>query len=380
MLLENQPYPADVRVRSEAEALARLGHRVKVIAPRADGEAARHTLHGVAVSRYRLPRERPGPLGMLAEYVAANLQLHVRTVLELVRGVDVLHIHNPPDTLFLLAWFARLRGARVVFDHHDLTPELFSVKFGGRPRIALRTLHALERMTFRSASHVLAANESHRAVAIERGGVDPGSVTVVRNGPAAVTLHGNDTRPGQLDDPRLMFVGSMAIQDGVLELADIVLELEQRHGLRATLTVVGDGPVRPEVEARCRRAGLSDRVRFTGRVAPERVPSLLAQADVCLDPAPCNALNHRSTMVKIAEYMAAGRPVVAYSLHETERTTEGDALLAPCGDRAAFVDCVARLSRDEDLRSDLSRRGLARAAQLTWQHSERALVSAYARL
>jgi glycosyltransferase involved in cell wall biosynthesis len=380
MLLENHSYPADVRVRSEAEALGRSGYQVKVIAPRARGEPRRERIHGVEVSRYRLPSERASATGLLAEYLVANVQLYLRALRELLRGTSVVHIHNPPDTLFPVAWAARLVGARVVFDHHDLAPELFAAKFGSRPTIALRALRFMERRTMRSASHVLAANESHRAVAIKRSGVTPAAITVVRNGPRLGALGESRPRPGCLWEPRLAFVGSMAVQDGVEELADIVCELEHRHGARAHLTVVGDGPSRAKLASRCREMGIAARARFTGRVAPEQIPALLAAADICLDPAPCNPLNHCSTMVKVAEYLAAGRPVVAYRLRETVHTAGEVALLAGCGDRSEFVEHIALLARDGDLRAELGRRGRQRARELTWEQSERALMSAYAQL
>jgi glycosyltransferase involved in cell wall biosynthesis len=380
MLLENQPYPADVRVRSEAATLSQQGYEIKVIAPRGPGEAARERVGGVSVSRYRLPRDRGGVLGLLFEYLVANVQLHMRALVELGRGLQVLHIHNPPDTLFLIAWAARSIGTQVVFDHHDLAPELFATKFGARPRIAVLALRAFERLTLRSASHVLAANESHREIAMLRGGVSEAAITVVRNGPPAGVMGRADVRPGRLSEPRLVFVGSMATQDGVTELGQIVAELEQRHGLRARLTAVGDGPSRAALAIRCRELGIEDRVHLTGRVAPEQVPALLSEADICLDPAPCNELNHRSTMVKVAEYLASGRPMVAYRLRETVRTAGDAALLADCGDRAQFVDHVALLAGDEQLRSALAQGGLQRARSLTWEHSERALMQAYAQL
>jgi glycosyltransferase involved in cell wall biosynthesis len=380
MLLENHSYPADVRVRSEAETLSRSGYLVKVIAPRAPGEPGSERIHEVEVSRYRLPPQRASATGLLAEYFVANFQLYLRALRELLRGTRVLHIHNPPDTLFPVAWAARLIGSQVVFDHHDLAPELFAAKFGSQSTIMLRALRFMERRTMRSASHVLAANESHRAVAINRGGVTPGAVTIVRNGPRLAALEDSVPRPGCLREPRLVFVGSMAVQDGVEDLADIVSELEHRYGVYAQLTIVGDGPSRAVLASRCRELGIAARARFTGQVAPEQIPALLAAADICLDPAPCNPLNHCSTMVKVAEYLAAGRPVVAYRLRETVHTAGEVALLAGCGDRAEFVEHIARLAGDEELRAELGRRGRERARDLTWEQSEQALMSAYAQL
>ena len=88
----------------------------------------------------------------------------------------------------------------------------------------------------------------------------------------------------------------------------------------------------------------------------ERVPELLAAADICIDPAPCTELNHRSTMIKVAEYLAAGRPVVAFGLAETRHTAGDAALYADCGDLDHFASLVNRLAEDEDLRARLAER------------------------
>src|SRR5947209_13653103 len=78
MLLENNPYPQDVRVRREAEALAAAGYEVEVVAPRAAGQPRRETLRGVAVRRFHA-REAPQPgiAGLLVEYAVATVALHV---------------------------------------------------------------------------------------------------------------------------------------------------------------------------------------------------------------------------------------------------------------------------------------------------------------
>ena len=133
--------------------------------------------------------------------------------------------------------------------------------------------------------------------------------------------------------------------------------------------------------ARAARAlGLGDAFRLLGRVDHDRVPELLAAADICLDPAPCSALNHRSTMIKIAEYMAAGRPIVSFDLVETRHTAEDAALYAECADRDGFVDQITRLAGDEDLRRSLAGRALVKVPELMWDRSEEALLEVYRRL
>lgn len=380
MLLENNPYPQDVRVRSEAESLARAGYTVTVAAPRQAGQTWRERIGGVKVRRYRMPQLPSTPIGFVVEYAVANARLHFIALWELAKGVEAIHLHNPPDTLFGVAFLARLLRRKVVFDHHDLAPELFEAKLGPSP--VVRLLRAFERLTFRSANMVLAANESHREVALGRGGMPPERVVVVRNGPPDAALaratHG---REGSLEDPRLLFLGSMETQDGVDDLVPLLRLLVERHGLRgANLTLVGDGSRRSAMLEQAAAAKLSDRVRSTGLVAHAEVPRHLAEADICLDPAPCTELNHRSTMIKIAEYMAAGRPIVAFPLTETRRTAGTAVAYVRCGSLDSLAETVAELARDPDRRLELAEQGRERARSLTWSASETELIGAYKRL
>jgi glycosyltransferase involved in cell wall biosynthesis len=377
MLLENNAYPADVRVRREAESLARAGHEVTVLAPRAPGQPRREAVEGVAVRRFRLPPGGAGRASFAGEYAAAALALHAGAVRELAGGATVLHLHNPPDVLFPAALAARARGRRVVFDHHDLFPELVEAKFGPGRLVGLA--RACERATFAVADRVLAANESHAEIACERGRKDAGEVAVVRNGPLAADLADPDGRPGALDDPHLVYVGAVSDQDGVAALPRVLGLLEREHGLGgARLTIVGDGDARAHVEAEAHRVGVAARVSFTGWVDVDEVPRLIRSADICVDPAPRTPLNERSTMIKVAEYLAAAKPVVAYDLLETSRTTAGAALLAR--DEHDFAARVARLARDEPTRRLLSEEARARAADLVWERSEQVLLEVYATL
>jgi glycosyltransferase involved in cell wall biosynthesis len=409
MLLENNAYPADVRVRREAESLRDGGWDVHVIAPRAVGQRRRELVDGVRVERFRLPREREGVGALLAEYLVANVQLHARALRALARGAHVLHLHNPPDTLFPIAWVARALGRAVVFDLHDLAPELFAEKFGGgtagaaatdadatrhaalppaptggglATRLVVRVLRACERRTARAASVVLATNASYREVIVDRDGVPAERVAVVRNGPLAATIVAQPSlREGALDDPRLLFLGSLESQDGVDELPALLHALHERCGLRgATLTCVGDGGRCGAVQAACRAAGLDNAVTFTGQVSHEDVPQLLAAADVCVDPAPPGPLNDRSTMIKIAEYLAAGRPVVANPLVET-RWTAGETIAYAARPSAdGLADAVAALCADPARRRALASAGLERVRHLTLEHSAVGLLRAYAPL
>lgn len=379
MLLENLTYPEDTRVRMEAESLVAAGHSVEVIAPRGRGQAGRDLINGVRVRRFRAPRSSgQGLATIVIEYLVGVAALHLEAARALLRGATVLHIHNPPDILFPAGLLFRLAGRRVVFDHHDLAPELVAVKFGaGR---LVRWAEICERLTFAVANHVLATNQSYAAVALRRGGKRADEVTVVRNGPpASWTQLPLQVRDGALDPVRVAYVGAMGSQDGVDGIAGILAALRERHPeLRVVLTVIGEGGARPAFETALARLGVSDMVRFEGWVRPEYVPELVQNADVCIDPAPATTLNESSTMIKLTEYLALGKPTIAYDLRES-RCTLGDAgILVKPGDVGAFAEVLARLSVDPELRRSLAERARRRAADLTWEQSEPALLGAYA--
>jgi glycosyltransferase involved in cell wall biosynthesis len=173
----------------------------------------------------------------------------------------------------------------------------------------------------------------------------------------------------------------METQDGVDELPLVLRLLEDRHGLgNACLTLVGEGSRLPHLRAAATTLGVAERIRFTGQVDYDEVPLLLAEADICLDPAPGTELNHASTMTKIAEYMAAARPIVAYPLRETRRTAGDVPRYAELDAPESFADQIAVLAGDPLERADRARRGRDRAGQLTWERSEQVLVAAYERL
>jgi glycosyltransferase involved in cell wall biosynthesis len=378
MLLENNPYPQDVRVRSEAESLARAGHGVTVIAPRGPGQRRHETVRGVDVVRFRLvDGSARGAAGFALEYAVAALALHASAVRALLRGSTVLHLHNPPDILFPAGALYRLAGRKVIFDHHDLFPETVEVKLGSR--VGARLARVCQRLTFAVANHVVSTNASYAEVARSEGAKPAHDVTIVRNGPPAAWMQlptGN--REGVLDEVRIAYLGAISSQDGVDGLVPVLKRLAGGPDpIRAHLTVIGDGDARAPLERELAAAGLAENVTFTGRVAPAEVPGLLQQADVCVDPAPATDVNERSTMTKIAEYLAVGKPVVAYDLHETSTTAADAALLVRRGDPEAFAGAITLLARDPKLRAQLAARARERAGTLTWEHSERELMRAY---
>jgi glycosyltransferase involved in cell wall biosynthesis len=378
MLLENQPYPQDVRVRPEATTLVRAGHRVQVIAPRMRSQPRRERLDGVLVERYWLPHGHSGSsINMIIEYLVAHLQLYWRGLRALLRGTDVIHVHNPPDLLFPLGLLARSIGCRFVFDQHDLFPELVAERYGNRPLAWLA--RRMQRMSQRVADLVITTNLSQRDAALADRNCSRDGVIVVRNAlPGSWLGYNEERRIGTLKDPHLVYVGVLERQDGADALPAVMSMLVNDHGLAgARLTVVGPGSQLESLKAQVAEQGLSGHVNFTGGVPHAQALESIGVADICLDVAPCNDFNHQSTMVKIVEYLTLGKPVVSFPLNETIRLG-GDAIAyAPCDDLGGYARVVARLAESEKERSELVDRARKVAKGLVWERSAEALLEGY---
>lgn len=378
MLFEANPYPQDVRLRMEAESLATAGYPVEVIVPRGRGQARRERINGVEVRRVRaLDGSKYGAKGFVAEYLIAVIALHLAGLRSLAGGASIIHVHNPPDLLFPLAALSRMAGRKVVFDHHDLTPETIEFKFGRGGFSSVARL--CERLSFAFSDYVIATNQSYAEIAHRRGRKAPSAVTIVRNAPypSWISLP-IQIREGSLESPHLAYAGAISDQDGVDDLVRVMASLSANHpDLHPRLTIVGDGDRRRDLEAEFARRGLADRVTFMGWVAPERVPEVLRDADVCVEPAPATDFNRVSTMTKVGEYLALGKPTVAYEMLETRRTVGEAAVLVRPNDAAAFADQIARLAREPDVRARLAHAARQRASEISWDHSERKLLGLY---
>lgn len=388
-LSENLPLPFDRRVWMELSALRQAGYQVSAICPMGETwTRAFEEIDGIAIWRYPPPPPAWGFFSYAWEFLYCWAQTARLSVTALARrGFDVIHAANPPDTFWALALLYKLFGKRYVFDHHDLCPELYVARFGPSREGSLvhRALGWLEWAQFRTADLVISTNESYRQVAIRRGGVDPRRVFVVRSGPSAerfATVRAVDPALRNGKRHLVAYLGVMAPQDGVDHLlrASRVLVHERKRD-DVAFVLVGAGDSFEDLKRMSRELGLADVVTFTGRIPDADVERVLATADVCVCPDPLNPLNDVSTMNKILEYMACGRPIVAYDLRE-HRYSAGDAALYAIPNREDdLADKIARLLDDPELRARMGAYGRRRFLEtMSWEHSRGVLLEAYGAL
>jgi len=386
ILVENLPSPFDRRVWQEATTLHANGYGVSIICPTGKGyESHYEEIDGIHIYRYDLPMEAEGAKGYAIEYSAAlwhtfRLAWKVRRE----QGFDAIHACNPPDLLFLIGGFFKLFfGRKFLFDHHDINPELYEAKFGRRD-FFWKLMVWLERMTFKTADVSIATNESYKKIAIERGGMNPAKVYVVRSGPKLDRLkiippvealkHGRRYLVG--------YVGVMGKQEGI----DLLLQAA-RHIVREMgrgdvhFGLVGGGTSLDEMKQLAVDLGIADYVTFTGRVPDQALLEMLNTADVCVNPDVSNEMNDKSTMNKIMEYMALGKPVVQFDLTEGRFSAQEASLYAAKNDPVDMARKIVELLDDPERRARMGQFGRNRVVnELEWQYEAPKLLSAYADL
>lgn len=387
MLVENCPYPRDVRVRNEAQTLVGAGYVVTVVAQMLKGQKFHEIVDGVRVYRYPAAPELPSFAGFAFEYAYSYLMAACYSMWVLIRhGFDVIHAHNPPDIYgFIAVFYKILFRKKFVFDHHDLTPEIFKAMFSGTGSSAVyRVLVLMERFSLKIADRVIATNESYKARQIELHGTAADKITIVRNGP--------DLKQFQLVAPDaelrvkagtiLGYAGTMGKQDGIDYLIRSLHHLVTDLGETDVYCVImGSGSQQDNLKKLVQDLGLSKYVWFPGWVDVDTLIRYLCTADICLGPDPENSFNDHSTMIKLMEYMALAKPIVSFDLTESVYSAGDAAIYVANNDEMAFAEAIRHLIKNPDVRTTMGQTGYQRIhSKLAWKYSAENLLGMYASL
>lgn len=384
IIVENLPVPFDRRVWQEARTLRDAGALVSVICPTGKEHVERYEfLEGIHIYRHPLPVEAKGALGFLLEYsVALFHEMRLATVVYFKHGFDVIHGCNPPDLIFLVALPFKLLGKRYIFDHHDINPELYESKFNRRGPF-WNLLKWAEWLTFKTARVVISTNDSYRQIAMTRGGRRPEDVFIVRSGPDLTRVKARAANPAWRRGRKFLvgYVGVMGTQEGIdllLQAVDHVVHKMGRQDVQFCLA--GGGPSLADLKIEAERMGLGAYVTFAGRVPDDTLFEILSTADVCVNPDRVDPMNDKSTMNKILEYMALGKPIVQFDVTEGRYSAGESSLYAKPNDPVDFAGQLLSLLDDPDARERMGGIGRARIEQrFAWTYEGPKLIQAYTR-
>jgi glycosyltransferase involved in cell wall biosynthesis len=382
IIVENQAVPFDRRVWREACSLRENGYEVTVLCPRRKAPAKGYeVIDGIRVYRHPSPAEGSTPIGYLWEYGCALFWEFVyASRIYLRHGFDVIQGCNPPDDIFLIALPFKLFGVKYIFDHHDANPELYVSKYG-KQGVLYRILVWLERLTYRFSNVVMTTNMSYKDLALNRGGVAPENVFVVRNGPERETFKSVSSNPARKNGKNYLvgYVGNMSIQDGLDILLDVAQHIKNAGRRDIYFTCIGGGTELNRLKKMVEDRDLFDTVHFTGRVSDQDLIEILSTADVCVNPDRPSEMNDISTMIKIMEYMALGKPIVQFDSKEGRFSAQEASLYATKQEGAAgFAEKIIWLLDRPEERRKMAEFGRKRIEEhLAWEYSVPKLLAAY---
>ena len=363
-------YECDNRVRRYAEALVKRGDSVEIIAVSASASSPREEeICGVKVFRiqHRSKDERNkwSYAWRLTRFLISSSFVLAR--LQMRNHYDLIHIHNMPDFLVFAAWYPRLRGAKLILDIHDLTPELFVSKFGAQPTSTyVRILKTVEKMSARFVDHVIVSNHLWLDTLLARSvSKEKCSVFINNVDPAIFYPRQRNRADGKFV---ILFHGSFQWHQGLNIAIEAFAEVKNQMP-QAELHFYGGGnkSIILELTGLSQRLGLNGSVKFHGLVPLDTIAQIIANADIGVVPKRADSFGNEAYSTKIMEFMSQGIPVVVSRTKvDTFYFNEETVHFFASGDPKALAAAILDVAKDEKLRNRLVARGFEYADRNGW--------------
>lgn len=304
-------YESDGRVIRYARALAELGATVDVIALGRPGQSREEEIDGVHVMRvqYREKNER-SKLTYLWRILAFFLRsAWVVARRNRARRYHLVHAHSVPDFEVFASIFAKISGAKIILDIHDIVPEFYAAKFGKKCEGGMfRLLVAVERASASYSDHVIIANDLWRGRLVQRS-VPAEKCTSIINYPD-LRVFKADLRTRNHDGRFLIvYPGSLNYHQGLdIALAAVTFVRAELPNMR--FEIYGDGPERERLKAMIDELGLVGTVELCAARPLHEIAGIMANADLAVVPKRDDSFGGDAFSTKILEFMAVGVPVV----------------------------------------------------------------------
>lgn len=367
----------------EANELVANGYTVSIICPVSRGFASRYEyVNGIHIYRHPLAIQIDGILGSALEYVTALFwQFSLSWKVLFQQGFGLIHASDSPGTSFLIAGFYKMFGGKqFLVEQRILSPERYEARTEQRG-FFYKILRLCERLSFAIADVAITANNSTRQIAIERGKMNPDKVFVVRSGPSLERMKIIPPVPARRMGKKFLvgYVGFMGQQEGIPYLIDATDHIVNKLGRTdVQFTLVGGGPALEDMKKIVAAKGLTDYITFTGRVPDQELLEVLNTADVCVNPDEVNPMNDTSTMNKIMEYMALGKPIVQFDVTEGKFSAGAASLYAKPNNSVDLAQKIVSLLDDPAKCAVMGALGRQRVEkELAWSYQAPKLLKAY---
>ncbi len=383
IIVENLALPFDRRVWMEATTLQQAGYEVIAICPQGNGFDLKYeVIENIHIYRHPLPLEESSVMGYLKEYSwAVFWQFKLARKIWNEKRFDIVHLCNPPDLLFLTAfWFKAFHGVKVIFDHHDLSPEMYIAKYK-RKDIFYYGLQVAERLTYLTADLAISTNKSHQNIALTRGGKKEEEVFIVRSAPDLSRFHPVPAK-SEYRQGRQKLVGYMGVMgepegiDCLLRMIKYITQEQKRNDIHFML--IGSGPAIASLKDLSQELKITKFVEFTGFKRGHELLERLSSCDICVEPSPLSEYNQNCSMNKILEYMALGKPIVQFDLREGRHSAQGASLYAQPNDEKEFAHKMLELLDSPELQAKIGLEGQRRMKDIFgWRHQAPKLLNVY---
>jgi glycosyltransferase involved in cell wall biosynthesis len=373
ILLQNY-YDFDVRVRRKAETLTAAGYEVDVIALRSPNSSPpRYNLNGVNVHTIPLGKKRSSRQRYLFEYVAFFFLAFWKLSFPLrKRNYSLVDVNNLPDFLVFAAFRAKWKGAKVVLDMHEITPEFYMSKYGIKEDSWLiGFLKMVESISMRFADHVITINAPIQQL-LERRGLAPERSTVIMNCVDEALFHSVRSNPGRGDTPVadnpfvMMYHGTLTKIYG-LDIAIEAFSRARQQIPRAEFWIVGSGSEKNALESLARTLELDSKVKFVGMLPPEEIPQWLNRCDIGVLATRRDTFLDLSFSNKLSEYIIMEKAVICPSLKAIRHyfSEEALAFFQP-NDPGDLARQMVRLYENPRLRERFASKALEEYAPIRW--------------
>lgn len=382
-IVENNQVPQDTRVWMEAEALKESGFNVSVICPNIEKDKESHKrLSDIEIFQYISFFEGKTTFGLILEYLLSSFLILLYAIkIYLNRPFQIVHIANPPDFLFLIFLPFKSMGLKIVFDHHDLSPELFIEKFGSK-NFLYKLILFFEKLSYKIADIIITTNKSVKKAGIKRSKADEKKVFVVRNGPDLSVVHLYPVKKNIRNGGKYLigYVGKIDKQDSLSKLVNSIEYMVNNRGFTDfKVLIIGDGTEWKNVEKIVRDKKIEDYFIFYGsEYNKKRLFTLLSSVDVCVEPRRESEISSKSTSIKIMEYMALSKPIVQYDGIEGRVSAQDASFYIENNDECAFGDAIIYLLKNKEKMREMGAYGVKRVREvLQWDIQKEILLKIY---
>lgn len=374
MLLQN-PYDVDIRVRRKAEALVAAGYSVDVLALRPYHlKSKTYNLNGVVVHTFPLGKKRGRQWRYLFEYSTFFFWIFFKLpVLMNNKAYAVIDVNTLPDFLVFVAAYARWKGAKILLDMHEITPEFLMSKFTvGVNHWQVRLARFLEKASFKYADHVITINEPIQQLLASRGLPLSKSTVIMNSADQSMFASGSHSSfaaggGSKSADFVFMYHGTLTHIYG-LDIALEAFAMAHDKMTAAEFWIIGDGPEKSQLEIYSRKLGVESHVRFIGPMLPTDIAGWLARCDAGVLSTRQDVFLDYSFSNKLSEYIIMGKAVVASRLKTIRHyfSEESLAYFEP-NNPADLAKQMVLLYKDQELRTRLADKAKREYAPINWE-------------